>query len=149
MTKKRTPLGDLLTASRRIIAAEGRLVVSTGTSLTVSYTIGLTTRLGYELFVVGPPPPAAQKLLNGAADGLVHTDLVDGDFAVGGKLVRLRFLPAGETARTTKRLRMIAAVGYEPQRIRQILIPDAAGVFPGEQGHALPFEQTLEAAGMA
>lgn len=149
MTKQRTTLSDLIATSRKIISAEGLLVVSTGGSgVVASYTIGLTTRLGYELFVVGPAPEAALRMLNALADQLLKLDIEDGVVTVAGTQVRLAFLPKDATDSTTKRLRMIPEVGYQPQRIRQVLITDPAGLFPDDPGHALAFRQTLDAAGL-
>lgn len=149
----KSSIGALLQKARKIIAAEGLLVVSTGADADIvpaAYTVGLTTKLGYEVFVIGLPPQVGQQILNTVAKRLLAAEEPDDTPLTGiaNMPVKLHFLPASATDDTTGRLRMIPAVGYEPQRIRQLIYPDAQGRFPGEPGYEAPFEQTLEAAGI-
>lgn len=145
-----TNLHELIERSRAIIAKEGHLIVATGDQARLSYTVGLTTHLGYEVYVVGLPPAAAQPILNALAVQLKqseHPDDTDLDGLANAPL-RLRFLSATDSAAVARRFRMLSALGFAPARIRQLVLPDVAGRFPGQPGYDTRLDQTLEAAGI-
>lgn len=150
MSKPRNTLGALLDRGRKIIASEGLLVVATGRPHVVAYSIGLTTRLGYEVFVVGLPPDVALPIVNALAARLKAAEEPDDTplEEIANMPLRLRFLSRKDSVNATRRLRMIPALGYEPQRIRQLLFPDPQGRFPGEDGYSMSFDQTLDDAGV-
>lgn len=141
---------DLIERSRAIIAKEGHLVVSTGNPPLLSYTVGLTPRLGYEVYVVCLPPDAAQPILNRLAALLLHDERPDHEDIeqVANAPLRLRFLSAEDSKDHAGRFRMIEALGYAPQRIRQLLLPDRAGRFPGHPDYDTRLDQRPEAVGV-
>lgn len=143
-------LHELIERSRAIIAKEGHLVIATGDPPILSYTAGLTPRLGYEVFLVGLPPASAQPILNALAGRLLqdeHPDNTDLPCLANVPL-RLRFQSAADSVVSGRRLRMLSGLGYTPQRIRQLLLPDVAGRFPGHPEYDLRLDQTLEAVGV-
>ncbi len=141
---------SIIDKGRDIIRTEGHLVIATGEPVRISYTVGLTPRLGYEVFVIGLPVNVAQHVLNTLASTLVESEIADRVPVdeVANVPLRLSFVPLDTTPATVARLRMIPALGYAPQRMRQLLIPDTEGVFPGEEGYSLPFAQTLDETGI-
>lgn len=141
---------NIIDRALQVIRSEGHLVVCTGEPVRISYTIGLTPRLGYEVFVVGLPPGVAQHVLNGLARKLLASEVADNTPVeeVANVPLRLAFVPQGDTPGVVARLRMIPALNYAPARVRQLLIPDTLGVFPGEEGYSLPFDQTLDETGI-
>ncbi|SEM77965.1 DUF4262 domain-containing protein [Streptacidiphilus jiangxiensis] len=99
-----------------------------------SYTTGLSERLGFELALATMPYETALWILNTAATLLKDTP-AEGDRIEG-------VLGGGYTARLhrcadTSRFAMTRRIyGSDPDRgVWQVLVPDAAGLFPDEPGY--------------
>ncbi|MGI5517980.1 DUF4262 domain-containing protein [Streptomyces sp. CA-106131] len=101
-----------------------------------AYTVGLGVRPGraYELAITGTPAELACSILNNATEQLVTNGLepADGlelDDVLIGYTVRLR--PVEDTSNFPG---MRAHLGFQPP-VWQVLWPDPAGRFPGDDHH--------------
>jgi|GEM_PF-5821611 hypothetical protein len=140
---------ELLVEGRKLIAEHGHLVLCVPGRWPVCYTVGLTPKLGYELFTVGLPISSYQ-VLTAAANKLSKCDQGDEEplTEVANMALRLAFLDVGASANALRRLNRIVAFGYLPQRMRQVLLPDINGLFPGETGYSMAFDQSLAQTGL-
>lgn len=134
----------------RCIVESGEIHVQTvaheAPPIAVHYTVGLTPRLGYELITMGIPP----RLLGDAAKRLLSApDIADeADIAgIASVPLRLRTLPLVDAAAGIDRRELIAiarALGFEPDRLRQLVWPDANGVFPPSLAYDHPIVQDVD-----
>jgi len=140
---------ELLVEGRKLIAEHGHLVLCVPGLCPVCYTVGLTPKLGYELFTVGLPINSYQ-VLSAAANKLAKCDQGDEEplTEVANMALRLAFLDVEASDDALNRLNRIVAFGYRPQRMRQVLLPDINGLFPGEPGYSMAFNQSLAQTGL-
>ena len=100
----------------------------------IAYTIGLTDKYGYELFVSGLRMEIAQRILNDVADGLAHGAALE----VGVPDDRWANMPckwakAGPNARNHV---FQADYHYDrPVEVMQMVLPDKLGRFPEDTGY--------------
>lgn len=128
---------------RELIATHGHMVqpiLPIDNSPGWSYTVGLTSTLGFELVVFGLPQDVAGSLINPLADRLRSRRIEDGELIERIASTPLRLVTHSGA---TTQLGVAAALGIVPEVVRILQWPDTAGRFPGDPGYAFPLSQTF------
>lgn len=109
-----------------------------------SYTVGMTPHNRPELVVVGLPHRMAQEILNRSAVRHMSSEILPGqtvdiDFSVQ---FRVALAPTDAPDRPLGVARRL----YGPDKVRaiQLLWPNAAGAYPGEEGWGMGHVQRLD-----
>jgi len=137
------PLESYLERCRDLIARHGHFVQSVAGSASTpawSYSVGLTTVLGFEVVILGLPMDTAGALINALAAKLKQCAIADGAdlHGLANMPLRLMTVRAGQCELTIAR-----RLGYVPTHVRIIQWPDPKGRFPGETGYSSLLTQTF------
>lgn len=106
------------------------------------YTVGLTPRLGYELFIMGMTPQEmfvhlldiGTKLLDGRIeDGELVEFVEDRPGTFQFKLKTLDVVGRGPAIAPHVRLHLVGLMGLHPDAVRQIVYHDGQKAFPGDR----------------
>lgn len=105
-----------------------------------SYSIGLSLSKNHELFSESFPPELAQYLINEIAEKLPKNNIrIDHSCIVKGLLqndmpVALVEIDENDIAET-RTIQVSNVIDVETYSVLQIILPDASGLFPWDEGH--------------
>lgn len=132
-----------------MIEQSGHAVISTSNNgMGYSYSVGLSTRHGYELIMMLLPSETMHDIINEMAARL-ETDTIENDVDINLpsynvpfrlRLARLQFTEDGRAPLVNA----CYGMGYRPGFVRQIVWPDPNGRFEGDPGYDVHLVQDLD-----
>lgn len=141
-----TRINHYLDHCREIIAQHGYMlqrVISDGTTVGFTYSVGLSARHGAELIAFGLPPDVATDLLMTLIERLDDGPIPDGEDILGIANSPLR-LYSQSVPDNPNPLAVARALGYDARRVRILRWPDAEGRFPGAPGYCHMVTQSFD-----
>lgn len=128
-----------------MIAQHGHAVVSVMGPVVYSYSVGLTTDLGFELLTFGLQGEHATIMLNAMATQLRKATISDGIdvHRIANTPLRLQTVTTEDDSHLLQKFNAIRAMGFAPTSIRIVQWPDVDGRFPGHPLYSSLVSQTL------